>query len=321
MWARLWLEKAVRAGDKRPRSRSLRFTCRQGVPQEVDRAQGLIAGGCRSRFCAGCTATGPICIRASSIGPVDVEEATRWYRIGAEAGDAELQYRLALMLRAGKGAAKSQAEAIERLRRAAGNGKREATFELGVACCTGDGTLSDIAQGARLYAAAATAGHPVAMFNWGVMLRNGVGIEANEEEWTNMDREGGEGGLEGRSLGFGARDMSALRPSSPNPFASDPAVARRGRGGPFGRSRLVDGDLLVVEGWAIGGQDLTFIAVGGRRSNVPFADILRQRRRRRRVQRRSRSRRKDSWQSGGSVRAATCRCDCEQAPGSRWRSM
>ena len=110
-------------------------------------------------------------------------------------GTRSSQYRLALILRATKGAAHSQAEAIEWLRRASGNGSAAATFELGVACCTGDGTLQDIAQGARLYAAAATAGHPLAMFNWGVMLRNGVGIEANEEEGRTWIERAAKAGL------------------------------------------------------------------------------------------------------------------------------
>ena len=72
---------------------------------------------------------------------------------------------------------------------------RNATFELGVACCIGDGTPRDVAEGARLYAAAAADGHPMAMFNWGVMLRDGVGVEADEEAGRTWIARAAEAGL------------------------------------------------------------------------------------------------------------------------------
>ena len=86
-------------------------------------------------------------------------------------------------------------DAVEQLRRAAANGHANAAFELGVACCTGDGTPRDVTEGARLYAAAGAAGHKVAMFNWGVMLRDGVGVEADEESGRKWIARAAEAGL------------------------------------------------------------------------------------------------------------------------------
>ena len=70
-----------------------------------------------------------------------------------------------------------------------------ATFELGVACCTGEGTPRDVAEGARLYAAAAEDGHTLAMFNWGVMLRDGVGVEADKEAGRTWIERAAKAGL------------------------------------------------------------------------------------------------------------------------------
>ena len=67
--------------------------------------------------------------------------------------------------------------------------------------------------------------------------------------------------------------MSALRAESSQ--ISSPVVRRSRDGVATGLSVdrvLVDGDLLVVEGWAIGGQDVTFIAVGG--TGVPMLPSL-----------------------------------------------
>ena len=69
----------------------------------------------------------------------------------------ESQYRLALILRGGKAGREVAGRGAEWLRRAAANGHSNAAFELGVAFCIGDGTPRDVAEGARLYAAAATA--------------------------------------------------------------------------------------------------------------------------------------------------------------------
>jgi TPR repeat protein len=59
----------------------------------------------------------------------------------------------------------------------------------------GDGTPRDVAEGARLYSAAAGVGHPLAMFNWGVMLRDGVGVEADQKEGWRWIQRAAEAGL------------------------------------------------------------------------------------------------------------------------------
>ena len=59
----------------------------------------------------------------------------------------------------------------------------------------GEGTPQNLVEGARLYAAAAADGHPLAMFNWGVMLRNGVGVEADEEAGRTWIERAAKAGL------------------------------------------------------------------------------------------------------------------------------
>jgi hypothetical protein len=67
------------------------------------------------------------------------------------------------------------------LQRADAQGHAEASFALGVLYCTGKGVARDPVKGARCYARAAEAGLPLGMFNWGVMLANGQGVEIDVE--------------------------------------------------------------------------------------------------------------------------------------------
>ena len=66
------------------------------------------------------------------------------------------------------GRPRSPSDAVEQLlRRAAANGHANAAFELGVACCTGYGTLAMSRKRAALRGGGG-GGDKVAMFNWGV---------------------------------------------------------------------------------------------------------------------------------------------------------
>ena len=92
----------------------------------------------------------------------------------------------------------------------AATGGRERTCErnlqFGVACCIGDGTPRDVAEGARFYRAAAEESHTLAMFNWGVMLRDGVGVEPDQEAGRTWIARAAEAGLkEARRVLEGAK--------------------------------------------------------------------------------------------------------------------
>jgi len=62
--------------------------------------------------------------------PVDLEEAVRWYRRGARAGDPWSQYCLGLCNRDGEGVRRNRSRARDWLEKAAAQGLTEAALAL-----------------------------------------------------------------------------------------------------------------------------------------------------------------------------------------------
>ena len=61
--------------------------------------------------------------------------------------------------------------------------------------CIGEGMPRDVEGGAKYYAAAAEDAHPVAMFNWGVMLRQGIGVKTDESVGASWIERAAKAGL------------------------------------------------------------------------------------------------------------------------------
>ena len=180
--ARSWLDARVRQGDAEAKALlgSLYLTGEHGE-RDAGKAELLLQRSRRSRAFRPPRRNSAISTPAATTSPPRPEDALRWYRIAAEAGQSEAQFLLALMLRQGVGAPADAAEAAQWFARAAQLGHAGAQFELGVMYCTGEGVPRDLAAGARCYAAAAQSGHPEGMHIWGVMLLQGMGVEKDEE--------------------------------------------------------------------------------------------------------------------------------------------
>ena len=58
--------------------------------------------------------------------PLDYSEATKWFRLAAEQGDAEAQWNLGLMYHKGRGVIKDDREAVRWFRKAAQQGDPDA---------------------------------------------------------------------------------------------------------------------------------------------------------------------------------------------------
>jgi len=68
-------------------------------------------------------------------------EAAKWYRKGAEQGDAAAQFSLGSMYNEGKGVSQDYSEAIKWYRKAAEQGNAAAQFSLGSMYETGQGIV------------------------------------------------------------------------------------------------------------------------------------------------------------------------------------
>ena len=98
----------------------------------------------------------------------------------ADAGDAEAQNELAVILAHGKGGAKDVAKAVEWWQKAATQGSADAQYNLGLTYALGNGVQVDVVKALHWYRAAAAQGHPGAQNNLGVIYAEGsfVGKDA-----------------------------------------------------------------------------------------------------------------------------------------------
>lgn len=107
----------------------------------------------------------------------DHEQAVYWFRVCADAGNAEGLAMFALCQLEGLGLPRDPAQARERLERAAAEGSVTAQFHLGRALVSGWGGAPDATRGVALYTAAAAQGHADATFNLASCLDAGWGCQ------------------------------------------------------------------------------------------------------------------------------------------------
>ena len=107
----------------------------------------------------------------------DYTAAATLYAPRAAAGDAEAQYRMAMMARFGWGMDKDTAAAVRWLGEAARQNHPQAQAELGTMYRLGRGVPEDPKKAAQLLTAAAGAGIGIAQLSIGRMYRDGVGVD------------------------------------------------------------------------------------------------------------------------------------------------
>ncbi|MDR7272498.1 TPR repeat protein [Pelomonas saccharophila] len=107
----------------------------------------------------------------------DHEQAVYWFRVAADAGDAEGMAMLAFCQLEGTGLPRDPEQARERLERASAEGSLTAKFHLGRILVAGWGGAPDAPRGVALYTAAAAMGHADATFNLASCLEAGWGCQ------------------------------------------------------------------------------------------------------------------------------------------------
>lgn len=107
----------------------------------------------------------------------DHEQAVYWFRVAADAGNAEALALLAWCQLEGLGLPRDPEQARIRLEHASAAGSVTAKFHLGRALVAGWGGAPDAARGVVLYIAAASQGHADATFNLAACLDAGWGCQ------------------------------------------------------------------------------------------------------------------------------------------------
>ena len=128
-------------------------------------------GNARSQFLLGVMSD-------NGLGPIalDPREAARWYRIAAERGSVEAQFRLASAHFVGRGVAKDKSEAVHWLERAAEQGFTPAMRSLAELYGSGKVAADDPGAAEKLIARAAQLGDAEAQFTYAGWLETGHGM-------------------------------------------------------------------------------------------------------------------------------------------------
>lgn len=127
--------------------------------------------------------------------PADAARAVVWLERAADSDDADAQYRLAKALRSGEGAAQNPGRAVELFHRAAEKGDARALNALGWAYCDGNGGAPNPKLALRYFREAAELGHAEAACALGASLATGNGTARDDAEalvWLKRAAEQGD---------------------------------------------------------------------------------------------------------------------------------
>ncbi len=110
------------------------------------------------------------------------QEALRWYRKAADAGDTKAQNNIGIMYVLGNGLEQDYQEAMRWYRKAADVGDTRAQTNLGYMYEGGYGVEKDYKEAMRWYRRAADAGYADAQYAIGYMYQYGYGVEKDYKE-------------------------------------------------------------------------------------------------------------------------------------------
>jgi hypothetical protein len=143
----------------------------------------------------------------------DYGQAVRWYRKSAEQGYAKAEYNLSSMYRDGTGVPQDYAEAESWCRKAAEQGDARAEEGLGFLYYSGEGVPQDYAEAARWYRKSAEQGDGNAQYILGYLYYYGYGVPLDKGEANRLFHQAAAQGNEEAKRAVG---WSTLQPPGMN---------------------------------------------------------------------------------------------------------
>lgn len=117
----------------------------------------------------------------------DDAQAVQWYKKGADLGDREAMFALAMMQIGGRaGGPANREEGARLLAQSAKLGKAAAAYNLGLLYLEGQTFPQDIKRAAELFRQAADAGNPEAQYALATFYKEGRGVEQNLTEAAKL---------------------------------------------------------------------------------------------------------------------------------------
>lgn len=153
--------------------------------------------------------------------PEDEKEWAKYYRVAAQKGDADAQFKLGWIYDTGHYVPEDNIEAVRWYRTAAEHGHSFASFNLGVKYSIGEGVPLNYKEAAKWYRIAAEQRSATAQYNLGWMYTTGEGVPQDYKEavkWYRLAAEQGDiyaqfnlGGIYANGLGVIEDDKEAIR--------------------------------------------------------------------------------------------------------------
>lgn len=125
----------------------------------------------------------------------NLDDAARICRIDAERGDAESEYKLALLYHRGKGVPRDYSEALLWYQKAAAQGHTKAEYGIGYMYDLGQGLPQSLDNALIWYRKAADQGDPKAQLSLGSMYYYGRGLQQDSAEAVQWYRKAANQGL------------------------------------------------------------------------------------------------------------------------------
>lgn len=119
----------------------------------------------------------------------DYTAAYQLFLEAAEAGNAEAQCNLGILIRSGQGTEKNPAQALEWFEKSAAQGWADAQYQLGNMYEFGESVPQSYQNAAAMYTKAAEQGHASAQTNLAVLYANGQGVNQDivlAYVWSNL---------------------------------------------------------------------------------------------------------------------------------------
>jgi len=126
---------------------------------------------------------------------IPLSEVTKQKIARAESGDADAQYGLAVMYRAGIGLAKDAGKSAKWCRKAAEQGHVKAQWNLAVIYKNGKGVEKDLKEAVKWHRKAAEQGYAYAQYELGFVYKNGEGVGKDLKEAVKWYRKAADQGL------------------------------------------------------------------------------------------------------------------------------
>ncbi|MCV0368706.1 MULTISPECIES: tetratricopeptide repeat protein [Filomicrobium] len=168
----------------------------------------------------------------------DNEVAARWYTRGAELGDVNSMFAIAIMLAEGRGVEKDLAAAATMFEKAAQTGHPEANYNLGLLFLNGTGKPENPLRAAKHIAYAAEQGVAAAQYDLSALYQSGTGVEPDAYQAATWISRAAAQGMAAAQYDYAVMLLSGKGINKDEPKAIELLTAAAEKGIPGAQNRL-----------------------------------------------------------------------------------